>query len=83
MGVIIQKFIPVSDKDDINLNLKIGPGNLYYRTKSTVTTSADVAKLKDVNEKSLSFFTGVGVDFHISNTLRFKLNVDKTLGRIF
>lgn len=81
-GITIQKFIPVSDKKDVTFNFKIGPGGLFYRSESTVTSVANVTRFEDVNDQALGLLTGAGVDFHLSKTLRFELNVDKTWGRL-
>jgi hypothetical protein len=80
-GVTLHNFIPISDKHDINFHTKIAPGILFYNTQNTIV-NAGVTTYADVNDQSLGLFTGVGVDYRISNNVRFEINVDKTWGRL-
>lgn len=79
-GVTLLNFIPISDKHDINFSTKIGPGVLYYNSQNTLVSGATTT-YADVNKRSLGLFTGIGVDYKISNNIRFEINLDKTWGR--
>jgi Outer membrane protein beta-barrel domain len=79
-GVTLHNFIPISDKHDINFSTRIGPGVLYYNAQNTVVKGTTTT-YADVSERSLGLFTGVGVDYKISNNIRFEINLDKTWGR--
>ncbi len=80
-GITINNFIPISDKHDINFGTRIGPGILFYNSRNTLSNSG-VNTFADVNDESLGLFTGVGVDYKISDNIRFEINVDKTWGRL-
>ena len=54
---------------------------MFYNTQNTIV-NAGVTTFADVNDQSLGLFTGVGVDYRISNNVRFEINVDKTWGRL-
>ncbi|MBX9782882.1 MAG: outer membrane beta-barrel protein [Chitinophagaceae bacterium] len=82
-GITIQKFIPVGEKKDVNFNTKIGPGALFLNNQTTVfTPGVNTTTYSDINKNRLGLLTGIGVDFHLSKTFRFELNIDKTWGRI-
>ena len=82
-GLTYQRFIPVGDKKDVNFNLKLGPGFLFYREESTlINGTTGVSSQQDYSKRNPGLITGIGFDFKLSKNVRFELNADKTWGRI-
>ena len=83
VGLTYQKLIPVGEKKDVNFNLQLGPGLIFYRTQYTITNrTTKIVTNKDYSNESLGILTGINFDFRLSRTIRFELNADKTWGKI-
>lgn len=77
VGITYQRFIPVGDKKDVNFNVKLGPGFMYYKEISLITTGATTVQ-SDLYKRLNSIFTGAGFDFKLSKNIRFDASVEKT-----
>jgi hypothetical protein len=77
VGITYQRFIPVGDKKDVNFNVKLGPGLVYYKETSLITAGATSTQ-SDFYKRLNGIFTGAGFDFKLSKNIRFDASVDKT-----
>lgn len=79
-AVTLQKFISISQKNDINFITRVGPGLMFYNAQETFKSNPQ--RYADLYESAFGVFTGVGVDFKLIKDLHLELSLDKTWGRI-
>jgi hypothetical protein len=79
-ALTVHNFIPISDKHDVNLITRVGPGLLFFNQQQTFKSSPQ--RYVDAYETRLGAFTGIALDLKLTKGVRFELSADKTWGRI-